>query len=69
MKAKAEKNIQQVFALRIIKDFDPVTNNVKLEIKSKSDGMPASDALMIVEGWCKAEKEKLLFPLFGKRKQ
>ncbi len=57
---------QQVFALRIIKEFSPSTGQMKVEVKSKSEGMPMAEAIIIVEGWLQAEKEKMTGPLFRK---
>jgi len=64
MAKKAKKTDLQMFGLRIVKEIDVSSKQVHLEIKSKSEGMPIAEALLLVEGWLSAEKEKLVGPVF-----
>ncbi|PIY59986.1 hypothetical protein COY95_04180 [Candidatus Woesearchaeota archaeon CG_4_10_14_0_8_um_filter_47_5] len=57
--------ISQVFALRIIKEIDPRSGKVHIEVKSRSEGLPFADAVLITEGWAKAQKQKMMEDLFG----
>ena len=60
--------INQVFGLRIVKEVDRVSNKVHLQVKSQSEGLPMSEAILLVEGWLEAEKKKMLAPVFQGRK-
>jgi hypothetical protein len=53
-----------MFGLSIMKHIDKETRQVHLEIKSKSEGLPMAEALLLVEGWLAAEKEKMLSAVF-----
>ncbi|MBU1975353.1 MAG: hypothetical protein KKG59_03025 [Nanoarchaeota archaeon] len=68
-KKTSEGPIVQMFGLRMIKEINPKTKQVHLEIKSKSEGMPMAEAMLLVEGWLKAEKEKMIGPVFKQKKE
>lgn len=63
-----QDRITQLFGLSIVKVIDTETKQVHLEIKSKSHGLPIAEALLLVEGWVNAEKEKVVGPVFKQRK-
>lgn len=65
---KEEEPVVQIFGLRIVKEIDQNSKQVHLEIKSKSEGLPMAEAMLLVEGWLAAEKEKLIGPVFRQKK-
>ncbi|MFH1916276.1 MAG: hypothetical protein ABIJ21_03350 [Nanoarchaeota archaeon] len=63
-----DEPILHMFGLSIVKEIDPKSKQVHLEIKSKTEGLPMAEALLLVEGWLAAEKEKLIGPVFHPKK-
>jgi hypothetical protein len=68
MKDEKDDVVMHMFGLSIIKEIDPKTKQVHLEIKSKTDGLPMAEAILLVEGWLAAEKEKMIGPVFHPKK-
>ncbi|MFH1073284.1 MAG: hypothetical protein V1743_07695 [Nanoarchaeota archaeon] len=68
-KSQGDKDqVYQLFGLSIVKQIDQKTRQVHLEIKSKVEGLPIAEAILLVEGWLQAEKEKLIGPVFHPKK-
>ena len=65
---KKDDPVLHMFGLSIVKEIDPKSKQVHLEIKSKTEGLPMAEALLLVEGWLAAEKEKLIGPVFHPKK-
>ena len=64
---KDDERLVQMFGLSIMKHIDKETRQVHLEIKSKSEGLPMAEAILLVEGWVQAEKEKMLGAVFRQK--
>jgi len=67
-KPEDKDHVYQLFGLSIVKQIDQKTRQVHLEIKSKVEGLPIAEAILLVEGWLQAEKEKLISPVFHPKK-
>ena len=64
--------IEQRFGFVVIKRIDPKTKKMQVELKTKGEGIPLAEALIIMEGWIKKVKEELERPYtqnlkFGKK--
>lgn len=53
---------EQKFALFVVRRIDKKTNKMQVELKTKGEGIPLSEAIIIVEGWAKKVKEELQKP-------
>jgi len=62
-----EQEEGQVFALRILKTFDKENNAVNFRIDHKGTNIPMAEVLIIMEGWLKAEKNKIIGPLLRQK--
>ncbi len=59
----AEENIEeQRFGLFVIRRIDKKTKKIQVQLKTKGEGIPLADAVIIVEGWAKKVKEELQKP-------
>ncbi len=54
--------IEQKFGFFVIKKIDKDTKKMKVELKTKSEGIPLSEAVIILEGWVNRVKKKLQEP-------
>lgn len=69
MKTGKDDVFVHMFGLSIIKEIDQKTKQVHLEIKSKTEGLPMAEAILLVEGWLAAEKEKMVGPVFHPKRE
>jgi hypothetical protein len=53
---------EQKFGLFVVRRIDKKTNRMQVELKTKGEGIPLSDAIIIVEGWARKVKEELQRP-------
>jgi len=59
----AEENVEeQKFGLFVIRRIDKKTKKIQVQLKTKGEGIPLADAVIIVEGWAKKVKEELQKP-------
>jgi len=50
----AEENVEeQKFGLFVIRRIDKKTKKIQVQLKTKGEGIPLADAVIIVEGWAK----------------
>jgi hypothetical protein len=54
--------IEQKFGLFVVKHIDTKNKKMQVELKTKSEGIPLSEAVIILEGWVKKVKEELQRP-------
>jgi hypothetical protein len=54
--------VEQKFGLFVVRRIDKKTNKMQVELKTKGEGIPLSDAVIIVEGWARKVKEELQKP-------
>lgn len=64
--------IEQRFGFFVIKRIDKKTKKMQVQLKTKGEGIPMSEAVIILEGWVNKVKEELQKPYvqnlkFGKR--
>ena len=53
---------EQKFGLFIVKRVDKKTNQMQVELKTKGEGIPLSEAVVILEGWARRVKKELQRP-------
>ncbi len=54
--------IEQKFGLFVNKRIDRKTKKMQVELKTRSEGIPLAEAVIILEGWIKRVKEELQRP-------
>ncbi len=54
--------IEQKFGFFVIKRIDKKTKKMHVELKTRGEGMPLAEAVIILEGWVKKVKEELQKP-------
>lgn len=54
--------VEQKFGLFVVKRIDTRDKKMQVELKTKSEGIPLSEAVIILEGWVKKVKEELQKP-------
>jgi hypothetical protein len=59
---KMQDIVEQKFGLFVVRRIDKKTNKMQVELKTKGEGIPLSDAVIIVEGWARKVKEELQKP-------
>jgi len=64
--------VEQKFGLFLTKRVDRDTKKMQVELKTRSEGIPLAEAVIILEGWVKRVKEELQSPYtkhlkFGKK--
>lgn len=57
-----EEIIEQKFGFFVIKRINKKTKKMQVELKTKGEGIPLSEAVIILEGWVKKVKEELQKP-------
>ena len=64
----AEELIEQKFGLAITRVLDKETNKMNVTMKTKGEGIPLAEAVVIIEGWVKKVKEEISKPYVEKLK-
>ena len=59
---ETEEIIEQKFGFFVIKRINKKTKKMQVELKTKGEGIPLSEAVIILEGWVKKVKEELQRP-------
>jgi hypothetical protein len=59
---------EQKFALAIARVIDKETNKMNVTMKTKGEGIPLAEAVVIIEGWVKKVKEEIAKPYVEKLK-
>jgi hypothetical protein len=54
--------IEQKFAIAITRVIDKETNKMNVTMKTKGEGIPLAEAVLIIEGWVKKVKEEMTKP-------
>jgi len=54
--------IEQKFGLFVVKRIDPKNKKMQVELRTKSEGIPLAEAVIILEGWVKKVKRELQKP-------
>jgi hypothetical protein len=54
--------IEQKFGFFLIKRIDKKTKKMQVQLKTKGEGIPLSEAVIILEGWIKKVKKELQKP-------
>jgi hypothetical protein len=60
--------VEQKFALAIARVIDKETNKMNVTMKTKGEGIPLAEAVIIIEGWIKKVKEEMSRPYVEKIK-
>jgi len=63
-----EEQIEQKFALAITRVIDTKTNKMNVTMKTKGEGIPLAEAVIIIEGWVNKVKEEMAKPYVEKTK-
>lgn len=58
----AEEMVEQKFALAITRVIDKETNKMNVTMKTKGEGIPLAEAIIIIEGWVNKVKEEMSRP-------
>ncbi len=58
----AEGEFEQKFGLFVVKRISKKDSSMQVELKTKSEGIPLSEAVVILEGWVKRVKRELQKP-------
>lgn len=53
---------EQKFGLFVVRRIDKKTKRMQVELRTKGEGIPLSEAVIIVEGWARKVKEELQKP-------
>lgn len=61
-KTKESDVVEHRFAFAVIKRIDKNTKKMQVDLKTKGEGIPLAEAVIILEGWIKKVKEKLQEP-------
>jgi hypothetical protein len=61
-KSDDDKMIEQRFAFAVIKRVDPKTKRMQVQVKTKGQGIPLPEAVIILEGWIEKVKKELQKP-------
>jgi len=64
--------VEQKFGFFVVKRIDKKTKKMQVHVKTRGEGIPLPEAVIILEGWIKKVKEQLQKPYtqnlkFGKR--
>jgi len=59
---------EQKFALAITRMIDKEANTMNVTMKTKGEGIPLPEAVIIIEGWVKKVKEEMAKPYVEKTK-
>ena len=54
--------IEQKFGFFVVKQIDKKTKKMQVHVRTRGEGIPLSEAIIILEGWIKKVKEKLQKP-------
>jgi hypothetical protein len=54
--------VEQRFGLAVVKRIDQETKKMHVELKTRGEGIPLAEAVIILEGWIKKVKEELQKP-------
>lgn len=57
-----EAVIEQRFAFAVVKTIDPKTKKMQVHVKTKGQGIPLPEAVIILEGWIEKVKKELQRP-------
>ena len=58
----AEEMVEQKFGLAITRVIDKETNKMNVTMKTKGEGIPLAEAVIIIEGWVNKVKEEMSRP-------
>ena len=64
----AEEILEQKFGLAISRVIDKETNKMNVTMKTKGEGIPLAEAVVIIEGWVNKVKEEISKPYVDKLK-
>lgn len=64
----AEESIEQKFGLAITRTIDKETNKMNVTMKTKGEGIPLAEAVIIIEAWINKVKEEMGKPYVEKIK-
>jgi hypothetical protein len=64
--------VEQRFGFAVVKHINKKTKKMTVQVKTKGEGIPLAEAVIILEGWIKKVKKELQKPYtqnlkFGKR--
>jgi hypothetical protein len=59
---KQTEVIEQKFGFFVIKRVDKKTKKIQVELKTRGEGIPLPEAIIILEGWIKKVKKELQRP-------
>ena len=62
IEGKGSDFVEQRFGFFVIKRIDKKTKKMQVQLKTKGEGIPLSEAVIILEGWIKKVKEELQRP-------
>ena len=62
------ETIEQKFGIVITRVIDKETNKMNVTMKTKGEGIPLAEAVIIIEGWVKKVKEEMTRPYVDKLK-
>jgi len=54
--------VEQRFGFAVIKRIDKKTKKMQVQVKTRGEGIPLAEAVIILEGWIKKVKEELQKP-------
>ena len=54
--------IEQKFGFFVVKQIDKRTKKMQVHVRTRGEGIPLPEAIIILEGWIKKVKEKLQKP-------
>lgn len=59
---KGPDEIEQKFAFAVVKRINKKTKKMTVQVKTRGQGIPLAEAVIILEGWIKKVKEELQKP-------
>lgn len=71
-KPKDPDVVEQRFGFAVIKHINKKTKKMQVQVKTRGEGIPLAEAVIILEGWIKKVKKELQKPYtqnlkFGRR--
>lgn len=60
--ARGPDVIEQKFGFFVVKRIDKKTKKMQVHVRTRGEGIPLPEAIIILEGWIKKVKEKLQKP-------
>lgn len=62
------EEVEQKFGLAITRVIDKETNKMNVTMKTKGEGIPLAEAVIIIEGWVNKVKDEMSKPYVEKLK-